>query len=133
MISGTNRSIDYTSSADRPSQDPDSTKLGRQSRSRGSSTCSQRKIYGQLSQRQKNAIRESNQKLKKVKIIKKPQSMRFGADWQGKKPKVSPYAIDQEQNLLNQSSVPTDKAPSVERPRSRATLPLGCIDRELKI
>ena len=56
-----------------------------------------RKIYGILSQRQKETIRES---MKSKKIIKKENIHKVGADSHGRKKFLSPYAIDQEKNLI---------------------------------
>ena len=56
-----------------------------------------RKIYGILSQRQKDVIRES---MKTKRIIKKQNLQKIGADTVGKKNFTSPYAIDQEKNVL---------------------------------
>ena len=56
-----------------------------------------RKIYGILTQRQKDVIRES---MKSKKIIKKENLQKIGADNIGKTKFLSPYAIDQEKSVL---------------------------------
>ena len=56
-----------------------------------------RKIYGILTQRQKDVIRES---MKSKKIIKKENLQKIGADNIGKAKFLSPYAIDQEKSVL---------------------------------
>ena len=56
-----------------------------------------RKIYGILSKRQKDVIRES---MKAKKIIKKENFHKVGADSYSKNKNLSPYAIDQEKNVM---------------------------------
>ena len=55
------------------------------------------KIYGVLSQRQKEVIRES---MKAKKVVKKENVHRVGADHSGRRRFRSPYAIDQEKNVI---------------------------------
>ena len=122
----TKKSVEEISPQQQPPADQSPEIANRNAETRRSSQSSMQKIYGVLSQRQKEVIRES---MKAKNVMKKENVHRVGAYHSGRRRFRSPYAIDQEKNVI-QSKVQIVQ----DRPYANTIAgPLDMMAREMKI